>query len=158
MLTSRRYSDFIVNEILPSGEVVHLTDTRAPKLKVSFYHGVEEGISQPSSTKAHDSTSYSTLEVQSELSGTEPEVQSSHADTGEQNGQAQEDKPTSLAKDRDVLASDTGKAALAKWQDSTDKAEVKVRLDGLHLDRAEKALDYGRGSYRVAALLRSGDY
>lgn len=40
----KRYTDFIVNEILPSGEVVHLRSLRAPKPKVLKNEGIKSEV------------------------------------------------------------------------------------------------------------------
>ncbi|KAK5949059.1 multisubstrate pseudouridine synthase 7 [Knufia fluminis] len=46
-ILKQRYSDFLVNEILPNGQVVHLRSTRAPRLKQSRVNNDSATPTQP---------------------------------------------------------------------------------------------------------------
>ena len=67
---SRRYTDFLVNEILPSGEVVHLTTLRA--LKREQKHKPSDGISSAATIKPKPQNQAGPSEQKSDTTKHEP--------------------------------------------------------------------------------------
>ena len=49
-----RYTDFIVNEILPSGEVIHLTNLNAPRKKISLWKDESQKLPNEADSDLND--------------------------------------------------------------------------------------------------------
>jgi tRNA pseudouridine13 synthase len=80
-ILKKRYTDFLVNEILPNGEVLHLRSTRPPSQQVdssddtraqAAQNGGDQGRTEPADEKSHnvlkqDTASKSSNQVASEV-------------------------------------------------------------------------------------------
>ena len=120
----KRYSDFIVNEILPSGDVVRLKTLEAPKAKVSQLKEPESGPPEAEDSAVNDDElkpnpgNKDTTENDEGL----PPTDDKGAGTGAQ---------SDLEGDRKGIENDSTPhaAALAKWEESRDRGEIQVSED-----------------------------
>ena len=123
-----RYSDFIVNEILPTSEVVHLTNLKSQKAKISFRRGGTEKTSSAQHSyqegSAHELGLGANPEVNAQTVGEQVNEAYSLGDGQGEDVQASSDVDQTKSKDEQDRKAET--AALAKWEESRDKSEIQV--------------------------------